>query len=90
MHRTQQLELDRTLQTERIQGRKDWVHYVELKTAIYREHVASIEAELGPIVDDLRRHHTRRQRGGSDAALATMTADSRQPPVAERRSGSNG
>lgn len=58
MDRKQQVELERTLQTERIVGRKDWAHYVELKTAMYREHVARIEAELAPIVDDLLRHET--------------------------------
>jgi len=54
-------QLERELQTERIEGRKDWVRYVELKTAIHREHVARVEAELGPILDDLSRHERARQ-----------------------------
>jgi hypothetical protein len=39
--------LQRALQTERIEGRKDWVRYVELKTALYRKQLAHIESELG-------------------------------------------
>ena len=49
-------ELESELRTERIEGRKDWVRYVELKTAIHRAHAARVEAELAPIVDDLLRH----------------------------------
>jgi collagenase-like PrtC family protease len=43
--------LQRALQTERIEGRKDWVRYVELKTALYRKHLARIESELAPTED---------------------------------------
>jgi hypothetical protein len=49
-------KLEQELQAERIEGRKDWVRYVELKTAIHREHVARVEADLAPIVDDLSKH----------------------------------
>jgi hypothetical protein len=55
-----QVELQRDLRAEHIAGRKDWVRYVELKTALYRAHVARIEDELAPIVDDLLRHDVRR------------------------------
>jgi hypothetical protein len=48
-------QLARELQAERIEGRKDWVRYVEIKTAIHRKHVARVEAELAPIVADLSR-----------------------------------
>jgi hypothetical protein len=55
------VELERELQAERIKARKDWVRYVELKTSMYRQHLASIEAELAPIVDDLLRHDVHRR-----------------------------
>jgi hypothetical protein len=55
-----QVKLQRELQAEHIASRKDWVRYVELKTAIYRTHVAQIEDELAPILDDLLRHRRRR------------------------------
>jgi hypothetical protein len=52
--------LQRELQAERIGARKDWVRYVELKTAIHRTHAARIESELAPILDDLLRRNARR------------------------------
>jgi hypothetical protein len=54
------VEFQRDLRAEHIAGRKGWVRYVELKTAMYRAHVARVEDELAPIVDDLRRHDVRR------------------------------
>jgi hypothetical protein len=60
MDANHQVKFQRELQSERIDGRKAWVHYVELKTAMYRAHAAQIEAELGPIVDDLLRHEKHR------------------------------
>jgi hypothetical protein len=58
--------LEQELQAERIDGRKDWVRYVELTTAIHRAHVAYIEAELAPILDDLTR---RRASAGLEREL---------------------
>ena len=43
------------LQAERIDGRKDWCSYVELKTAIHRAHIAQIDAELHVIQEGLLR-----------------------------------
>jgi hypothetical protein len=60
------VELERELQSERIKARKDWVRYVELKTSLYRLHLASVEAELAPIVDDLLRHGLQRAGGDYD------------------------
>ena len=60
------IELERGLQAERIKARQDWVRYVELKTSMYRQHLANIEAELAPIVDDLLRHGARRARRDYD------------------------
>jgi hypothetical protein len=54
------VEFQREFQAERIDGRKDWVRYVELKTAMYRAHVARVESELAPILDDVLRHQARR------------------------------
>jgi hypothetical protein len=54
------VEFQREFQAERIAGRKDWVRYVELKTAMYGAHVARVESELGPILDDVLRHQARR------------------------------
>lgn len=61
-----QVELQRDLRAEHIAGRKDWVRYVELKTSLYRLHLASVEAELAPIVDDLLRHGLQRAGGDYD------------------------
>lgn len=63
-------KLHRDLQAERIDGRKDWVRYVELKTAIYREHVAHVEAELAPIEHAVRRHAGHRA-GDAEASGAS-------------------
>jgi hypothetical protein len=53
-------KLDRGLQTERIDGRKDWARYVQLKTALHRAHVADVESELASILDALLRREKRR------------------------------
>lgn len=49
-------ELERELQAERIRSRQDWVRYVELKTSLYRTHVAQVDDELAAIRDALWRH----------------------------------
>lgn len=73
--------LQHELQAERIEGRKEWVRYVELKTAMYREHVARVEDELAPIVDDLTRHGADRKSPRADR----MGGDGAKPPTRRRR-----
>jgi hypothetical protein len=55
MHVQSQAKSQECFQAERIRSRKDWCSYVELKTAIYRAHLARTEAELGLIQEGLRR-----------------------------------
>jgi hypothetical protein len=54
------------LQAEHIASRKDWGRYIELKTALNREHVAHISDELAPILDDLLRHAVQRAGGAEE------------------------
>jgi hypothetical protein len=50
-----EFQFEHRLQAERIDGRKGWARYIELKTAMRREHVERIAAELGAIREGLRR-----------------------------------
>jgi hypothetical protein len=70
-----QAEFQRGLQDERIAGRKDWVRYVELKSAMYRSHVEHVQDELGPILDDLMRREMR-GAGADEPTLSRVVAES--------------